>query len=269
VQFVVSGPSDSSNISPTEQPPYENPSQLQVVTNICSIIQQPEYPWIGFCIDTNGHLRGAYPVPARSIAYFQREVSLGDILGSQPGLLTPQDQYVLSITLTSCLLQLAHTPWLSQSWNKGNIVFLRAKDGSSHLVDVKHPYLTLQHTSEHVEVIRNNVGNDSSKLLALGVMLLEICSGKPIEHLWKSGDLAPNSPTELANLNAARRWLMEREYDGLVSFAYRRAIQHCLKCFVDPVANLDNEDFARNVKEQVLMPLEEEMNFFLYGPGAC
>jgi hypothetical protein len=73
----------------------------------------------------------------------------------------------------------------------------------------------------------------------------------------------------LANLNVARRWLVEREDDGLISFAYRRAIQHCLKCFVDPVANLDNEDFARNIMEQVLVPLEEEMNIFLYGPSAC
>lgn len=204
-------------------------------------------------------------MPARSIAYFEREVSLADILESQPDLLKSPYHYILSITLTASLLQLGHTPWLGQSWSKGNVIFLRAKHGSPHLVDVKHPYLTLPEASQSPSPTWNNIRNDSSKLLALGVMLLEICSGQPIERLRKPEDFAPNSRTELADLYTVRRWLTERQSDGEISFAYWAAIQHCLKSFVNPVANLENEDFVQTVKQEVLIRLEDEMNFILDG----
>jgi hypothetical protein len=103
---------------------------------------------------------------------------------------------MLSITLAASLLQLAHTPWLDRSWHKGNIVFLRAKDKSLRLADVQHPYLTLQHTSKQVDTDRNALGHDSSKLLALGVMLVEICSGEPIEGLQQLGDAGTDTASE-------------------------------------------------------------------------
>jgi hypothetical protein len=249
--------------------PYVDPSKLQVVTNLCSILQQPCHPWIGFCVDDNGYLRGAYPAHDRSVTYVENGIGLDEILTNRSRSLSKEEVYNLSITLTSSLLQLSHTPWLQQTWHKADIIFLRANDGSAVTVDVKHPYLTREHKSDPIQLVRHNVfsGNDCSKLLALGTMLLEICGGQPIENLRRPEDLGPNNePNELSNLGAARRWLLEQKRKGDISFAFYSAISHCLKCFVDPTANLENMEFARTIEEQVLAPLEEEQNVLLWGP---
>ena len=249
--------------------PYGDPSQLKVVTNLCSILQQPCHPWIGFCIDNDGYLRGAYPAHDRSVAYVENGISLDEMLadGSRP--LSKEEVYNLSINLTSSFLQLSHTPWLQQTLHKADIIFLRANDGSAGTVDVKHPYLTREHKSNHIQLVRNNEfsGNDCSKILALGTMLLEICCGQPIENLRRPEDLGPNNePNEFSNLSAARRWLLEQKSKGDISFAFYSAISQCLKCFVDPTANLDNRELVRIIEEQVLAPLEEEQNVLLWGP---
>ena len=236
------------------------------MTNLCSVLQQPSHPWIGFCLDSKGHLRGAYPAQPRALAYVENAVSLGEMLAKRQGSLSKEEAYSLSITLSSSLLQLSHTPWLGQSWDKADIIFLRAKDGSGLSVDMKHPYLTREHMSDNTGAMRHNAypGNDCSKLLSLGVLLMEIDSGQPIENLRLPEDLGPNNePNELSNLQAARRWILEQKNKGDLTFAFYSAISHCLKCFVDPTASLQNTDFRRTVEEQVLAPLEEEMNFLL------
>ncbi|ERF72611.1 hypothetical protein EPUS_08747 [Endocarpon pusillum Z07020] len=269
VQVVVSTPPTASFSIPKVTLPYADPSQLQVVTNLCSVLQQSRHPWIGFCVDNNGHLRGAYPAQDRSVAYVENGVGLDEILANRTCSLSKEEVYNLSITLTSSLLQLSHTPWLQQTWHKADIFFLRAKDGSAVAVDVKHPYLACEHKSDKIQIVRHNVfsENDSSKLLALGTMLLEICCGQPIENLRRAEDLGPNNePSELSNLSAARRWLREQKSKGDISFAFYSAILHCLKCFVDPTADLENREFSRTIEEQILAPLEEEQNILLWGP---
>ena len=269
MQFVVSAPSTTSSSTPIANLPYADPSQLQVITNLCSILQQPCHPWIGFCIDDNGYLRGAYPAHDRNVTYVENGIGLDEILANRSRSLGKHEVYNLSITLASSLLQLGRTPWLQQTRHKADIIFLRANDGSAVTVDVKHPYLAREHKPDHIQLVRHNVfaGNDCSKLLALGTMLLEICCGQPIEDLRRPEDLGPNNePNELSNLSAARRWLGEQKRKGDISLGFYSAILHCLKCFVDPTANLEKMEFARTIEEQVLAPLEEEQNFLLWGP---
>ncbi|OCL00859.1 uncharacterized protein K441DRAFT_599828 [Cenococcum geophilum 1.58] len=269
VQVRISAPPSSSVTTTLAPLPYHNPSQLQIVTNLCSILQSPCYPCIGFCLDNDGHLRGAYNAQ-RSVAYVD-EVSLEDILKKNPGTFSQQERYNLSITLTSSLLQLSNTPWLQETWNKTDIIFLRAKDEcplSRIAVDVKHPYLTREH-KQTTTFVRRGSGEpkDSSKVVALGIMLLEICYGLPIEELLRPEDLGPNNrPTEISYLQAARRWLMGKEGDGEFSFAFVKAIWYCLQCFMNPSASLSDQAFLKTIKEHVLVPLEEEMNMLLFGP---
>lgn len=249
---------------------YSKLSQLQVVTNLCSVLLQPSHPWLGFCLDSNGHLRGAYPAQPRALTYIENAVSLGEMLAKRQASLSKEEVYSLSITLSSSLLQLSHTPWLGQSWDKADIIFLRAKDGSASSVDVRHPYPTREHRSDNARLIRhkNYPKNDCSKLLALGVLLIEINAGQPIESLRLPGDLIPDSePNELTDLQASRRWVLEQKDKGNLTIGFSSAISHCLKCFVDPNASLQNLDFRKAVEEHVLAPLEEEFSF-LFDPTA-
>jgi hypothetical protein len=111
------------------------------------------------------------------------------------------------------------------------------------------------------------LGTDCSRLLSLGIMLLEINYGQSIENLRRPEDLGPNhKPNELSNLQAAKRWMIEQNDKGNLSWAFSNAISHCLKCFVDPTASLHNPEFCKTIEEQVLAPLEDEKNVLLYGP---
>jgi hypothetical protein len=251
--------------------PYHNPLNLQIITNLCSVLRQPSYPCIGFCLDSDGQLRGSYDAQ-RNIAYIDGGLSLDDILMKHLGSLTLAEKYTLSITLTSSLLQLSHTPWFGEeSCSKADIIFLRAKNTRSSpkqaLVDFQHPYLTREHKPNNTVIVRRQTapGNDSSKLLALGVILLEIWNSQPIESLRKPEDLGPdNQPNEATNLLALRRWLNEGDR-GEISMGVLSAIEYCSKCFMEPNASLQDESFAKTVQEHVLAPLVEEIEL-LFGP---
>ncbi|KAK6541414.1 hypothetical protein TWF694_007226 [Orbilia ellipsospora] len=270
VQIRTSAPPSVSVTSPPTSLPYSNPSQLQIVTDLCSMLQNPCHPCIGFCLDIDDRLRGAYDAQ-RSVAYVDGGVSLQEILTTVPGGLSGKEQYDLSLTLASSILQLSHTPWLQESWSKADILFLRAKDqhpGHKVGVDLKHPYLTREHT-QATALIRRTTGepNDSSKILALGIMLLEICSGVPIETLLRPDDLGPNNqPNEISHLQAARRWVMEKQDRGECSYAFIEAISYCLQCFMNPSARLSDLAFSKTIEERVLAPLDTEMNMVLFGP---
>ena len=251
--------------------PYDSPSELQIVTNICSIIQNLWHPCIGFCLDSDGHLRGAYNAQ-RSVTYIDEALTLQDILTRRHGNLSPQEQYNLSITLTSSMLQLSHTPWLQETWSKADIIFHRAKDDrtmSGIPVDLKRPYLNREHkrTATHARP-NSHEPRDSPKVVALGIMLLEICYGLPIEELLLPEDLGPDDrPTDISYILAARRWLMEKEGKGEFSFAFIKAIKYCLQCFMNPSASLSNPTFLKTIEELVLAPLEWEKNILLFGPS--
>lgn len=102
--------------------------------------------------------------------------------------------------------------------------------------------------------------HDSSNLLALAIMLLEIYSAQPIESLYCDKDLGLNSEaTELSSLSAVRRWLMEKRNQGNMSPAFFDAITYCLQSYVNPQASFRDQNFCRAMEEQVLVPLEQEM----------
>ncbi|KAK6331780.1 hypothetical protein TWF718_002321 [Orbilia javanica] len=251
-------------------PPYHDPSQLQIVTDLCSILQSPCHPCIGFCLDRDGHLRGSYNAE-RDVTYVEGGATLQDILTKHPGVFSQQERYHLSITLTLSMLQLSHTPWLQESWSKADIVFLSANNGgpmSRTKVDIKRPYLTREHKQVAPLPHKcNGKPNDRSKVLALGIMLLEIYNGHPIEGLMPQDDLESKNPqSEIAYLQTAHQWIMEKADRGEISFAFLKAISYCLQCFMNPSANLSDPVFSKTIEEQVLAPLEAEMNMLLFGP---
>lgn len=204
--------------------------------------------------------------------YIDEGLTLQEILTHKSGTLNLQERYDLSITLTSSMLQLSHTPWLQEPWTKTDIVFLRAKNQSAIYrvpVDIEHPYLTREHKQTNATGLQSNQApNDSSKVVALGIMLLEICHGISIDELLLPEDLGlSNQPTEISYLLAARRWLMAGRSQGEFSSAFYNAILYCLQCFMKPEADLTNQAFSQTVEEKILAPLEEEMNTLLSGPS--
>ena len=237
---------------------------LQVVRDLCSTLQNSGHSCVGFHLDGNGYLRGTYHgthfAPSTSGG-----TKLDELLGSNHGVLAPQERYELAITLTCSLLQLSATPWLDQAWSKTDIIFFKSKGDS---INLDHPYLTREHTHPcppHVTPVLERC-DDCVKIGALGIMLLEICSGQPIETLIRPDDLGPNDQvTVISQLQAARRWLKNKGVG--YGFAFPQAIKFCLQCFVDPSSCLTDEPLARAIRERVLEPLDAERTMLLYGPG--
>ncbi|KAF2233970.1 hypothetical protein EV356DRAFT_533270 [Viridothelium virens] len=268
VQVRKSAPLSAASTTSLASTPSHNPSEFQIITNLCSILQGPCHPCIGFRLDSEGYLRGTYSAQ-RDAAHMHGGVSLEDILKGKSWTFSQREQYDLSITLVSSLLQLSHTPWLQGTWNKRDIIFFRAKVAdSTHgiSVDLKHPYLSREH-KQKTPLVHCSSGDitDSSKILALGVMLLEMCSALPIEEHLEDGDRGQHDQyTEISHLQAARRWLQESENE--FSFAFLAAISYCLQCFMKPRASLSDQAFSQTVEQQVLAPLENERNMLLLGP---
>jgi len=97
-------------------------------------------------------------------------------------------------------------------------------------------------------------------------MLLEINSGRAVEQ--RRGDdqitnIMPNDPLEL---QLAEGWFKEEKSRGRLSCAFSQAILTCLQEYLNPDPNFDDDRYCDAFKEKVLLPLEEEMEFLLYGP---
>ena len=106
-------------------------------------------------------------------------------------------------------------------------------------------------------------GDDSARLLDLGILLLEIYFAQSIEEVYQADDT--RSPrNELVDLRTVKRWLNREK--GNLSWAFQNAVAHCLRCFADPNADLENPDFRQGVIEQILLPLQDELLIWTDGP---
>jgi hypothetical protein len=99
----------------------------------------------------------------------------------------------------------------------------------------------------------------------LAIILLEINFGKPIEQVRCPEDLG-NKPLddEKADLQTADRW--HKAERPRLSPGFSKAILTGLQEYLNPDANLDDPEYCNVLKEKMLRPLEDEMQFMVFGP---
>lgn len=250
---------------------------LKVVDDLCASIQQlyKSTPCIGFSFDSKSKLRGVYPledVPEPRLASSE-VVTLNELLdkpplvNGKPAKLSKKERYSLAVTLASSTLQLNNTPWFSDQFGAKDIQFHRTSVGP-RLIDIEHPYVT----SKLVELSKDALAsqkprafhNKNTVLLALAVALLELYFGvsaekhQEFEHGHTNQPFPPN-PWMLCAM--AYEWTeVEREN---LSAAFLSAVTHCLRCFNDPGASLQDSDFLQAAVEGIVLPLQEELSQFL------
>ncbi|KAH0551799.1 hypothetical protein GP486_006982 [Trichoglossum hirsutum] len=247
-------------------PPYNDPSNLPQVTDFCQYIHQSAHTSVGFCLDDTGGLR-AYPSPSAAVQYTDRCLTLESLLPSLQARPPLEELYCLAITLVASVFQLSRTPWLGQKWSKKDIAFLRTSNNTLLDVDIKHPYLVrdFPQSSELSNRSSTDTTNDCSNLLALAILLLEISSGQSIEKVQRPEDLGNKTAgDDIADLQTANRWYKAER--PRLSAGFSKAILTCLQEYLNPDANLDDPDFCNAIKEKVLQPLEDEMQFMVFGP---
>ena len=253
-------------------PPYMDPSVLPKIEEICSYLKNRKTSSLGFCFDEN-HKLCAYLKKSGLENYFPQEITLEKLLPKLPQRLSNGDVYNLAITLTASVFQLIDTPWLSQTWTKSTIMFLKPKPGTMSEVDITRPILVQQFDSRTTRNPNEASPSPRKALLALGILLLEIHSTQPIENMRKPEDLPSNLPADTApdhdsDHRTAIRWLFEQVSQGNITRGFCSAITNCLQAYINPQADFANAEFCNTIEETVLRPLEEERKFLVDGPNA-
>lgn len=181
----------------------------------------------------------------------QRNTTLQSIL-TQSKPMTRQERFTLALTLASSLLQLQNTPWLYDHWNKNDILF--------NSENTSYPLLSAEFISKlKPKALRSPTKkfNPKTALSNLGIMLLELCFGKPIEdHPLRPQYFGPNNkPNAFTDISTAKLW--HEEVLGELGDEISETIRRCLDCAFAPKPNLGDAEFQEAVFNGVVLPLQD------------
>lgn len=273
----------SKSVSFSSPPPYSvsdpvsSPSpSLQEVTDICASIRQVQSTAsrIGLSLDAKKTLRGVYTIhTTEKVKPDSEAVTLRDLLDRRPTVngrcikLSKKERYSLALTLASSVLYLNSTPWLTNQWATKDIHFHQTVAATS-CIDFEHPYLAPT-SADAVDDLSNKTKalsfqNKNTVLLALAVALLELYFGTTAEKYQETehGSCNPALHQNSWLLCAMAHQWAEESQDEL-SAAFLSAVRHCLRCFSDPGASLQDSDFLQAAAEGIVLPLQEELHQFL------
>ncbi|KAF2029209.1 hypothetical protein EK21DRAFT_101286 [Setomelanomma holmii] len=175
------------------------------------------------------------------------------------------DRFKIAVILASTVLQLSNTPWLDDDWCLDEIHFVH-RHGTPLATVFQYPFLHHDFPCKAVSpsrttrspfrrVIRNQM------LYTLGIVLIELLYGKPIEELQTAHDLDCQGTPGAVWCTAER--LNDEEIALEAGQLYSDAVRRCIRCdFNQENTSLDDEDFQRAVFDGVVGPLEKTLMRF-------
>ncbi|KAI8940840.1 hypothetical protein NX059_002101 [Plenodomus lindquistii] len=271
-------PKMTKSVSFGTLPPYSildpvtgSASQLQEIKDLCASIQQQKgTSAIGFSLDSKSILRGVYPIDtAKKISPSSELVSLEDLLDRRPiaggkrAKLSKRDRYSLALTLASSVLYLNSTPWLTNQWTAKDILFYR-DTAATDTIDVEHPYVAPSMIELTNTQKPRSWNNKNTILLALATALLELYFGTTAEK-YQEAEHGATDPALHQNpwllCSMVHTWAEDSQDD--LSAAFLSAVRHCLHCFSEPGASLQDAEFLQAAVEGIVLPLQEELSHFL------
>jgi hypothetical protein len=190
-----------------------------------------------------------------------RAVPLADLLTPQLG---RKHRLALAVKLASALLQLYKTPWLEEMWGKQDILFIQQQDDSCNDIlqkpFVSKPFIPptckLQRSQEQGPATYPSREVRNQSTFKLGVLLIELWFGKPLEDLRIATDMDnQNEANQITDFATARR-LLEDVYCE-AGESYGNAVRRCIFCEFDQwPPSLDSRAMKDAVHRGVVMPLE-------------
>ncbi|KAL9630632.1 MAG: hypothetical protein Q9204_004618 [Flavoplaca sp. TL-2023a] len=195
--------------------------------------------------------------------------SLEDLLESsrQPGhdSLSLKERLQIAVVLASSVLQLDGTSWLKTCWRSSDIYF-HTDDSQPRGVaqPSRFPCLSWQpccydtlHPAESFRLHNHMIRNDT--LLALGLVLIELCFSRTLTEMRKPED--NNSKETSTELRTAIR-LYPRVYTEIGPL-YGDVVRRCLfQTFDVRELNLDIEEVQQKVLDDVVAPLVKDLDSF-------
>jgi len=187
-----------------------------------------------------------------------QRISLQQMIVMQGAAFQIKEKCTLALTLASAVYHLHNTPWLEETWGLKDICIL------SQSVLSDQPYISRDFPatapppahSQRMRIIKNSI------IFALGVALLEISYGKPLQTFVTKEDLdnATGNRTAFTDYLIAIRLaegLRTRELPN-----YADATQRCIHCnFEASVFSLDDDDFRERFYQGVIVPLRKDYEY--------
>ena len=165
----------------------------------------------------------------------------------------------LALNLSSTLIQLIATPWLTSCWSNESIQFSSpGQTVEPSQIDLKRPLLTREFQNPPSAIgMPQHQPEPREMILELGIMLLELGNETTMEDHF-SGTNNINNHEYHARLSLAVRWLDESE--PYLTPTYFDVTARCIRCHFDgiPYPAVWNEDLFMALAQYVIEPLQEQ-----------
>lgn len=159
--------------------------------------------------------------------------------------MTRRKRYSLALTLASSYLQLNSTPWLDSPLKNESIIFFQdAADPSSTALE--HPYICRK-------IDKNSSAPAAGSISTLGIRLLELCFGSPLESNSFRRQLPVGDATSgpMLDYAAAIQWSNMVSEEAGPEFA--EAIDWCLRY---QAKGMSDNSWRKDIWSHVIVPLD-------------
>lgn len=167
-----------------------------------------------------------------------------------------RDKRRLALILSHSLLQYHDSSWLCSEWGKGHISFFYLSGDKPGL---QRPYLSTCFESPQPETVQTGMNrfHRNPGILALGIILIEIDLGRPIETYRTANE----------NVNVNTDWIIADSTVKVMnqcSEPYREAIRACLDITWVPAGHkvcLNDSQTRHGLYTNVISRLESEFDY--------
>lgn len=246
--------------------------ELREIQSLCTALANchREVSSLGFLACQNDFRHELYSAPHCSSPCFSGgNLSLYDILCQSCNTvralhtgkgfkLSRKERMSLALHISTSLLQLYATPWISKDWSKKDIVFQKVNSPSQ--VNIYQPYLRRQFSTKLATSLDStDIANDTQAIMfRLGVLLLELCTGEALENQLSDSDENVNTASHRSHISefaAVHDWWARdaRDEEGE---DYAEAIRKCIQFdFPTEFRSLRDEEFIIAVYNCVVQPI--------------
>ncbi|KKZ64445.1 hypothetical protein EMCG_09580 [[Emmonsia] crescens] len=178
--------------------------------------------------------------------------------------LTRKERFKLAVAVSTSVVQFDDTPWLRQPWGTDDVHFLIKPSSSmseqAYLSTVfshsSHIPTNGQNRTRFPPLIRNKA------LFTLGIVLIELAFGKPLEDLRTDKDVEEScGMSDLVDTFTVKRLLEGVEDEA--GYDYSEAVRRCIECpFDGKEARFTNESFQEAVHDWIIEPLKVSLKNF-------
>ncbi|KAI0968602.1 hypothetical protein F4678DRAFT_442296 [Xylaria arbuscula] len=240
---------------------------LDAITNLCEKIKQAQkqaqVSSYGMVVDQSSQEKYTLHPIQTSITEDTRcwsVVSLKQILEQKDTsiYLTYQDRLHLAVIISSSILQLHGSPWVSETLTSKDIFFIQKKD---------YPFYDQPFVIKSLPTNTQNPSNQSQDapfprnpvLVALGVLLIELIQGKTIDLLRTPQENSLSHKKPLQDYMTVKRLLQDVR---MASSNYAAAVTRCVDGELHSGGlTLDNEELCEGVYSGIVALLEKDLEF--------